>query len=72
MSTLPDVMTVQEAARRLYISERQVWRLLQSGDLEGFKPGRRVVVTSASVSAYLESKPYRTGQEGADEGGEHA
>ncbi len=38
-------LTVPEAARRLAVSERTIWRRIRSGELPAERSGRRVLVT---------------------------
>lgn len=50
-----DVYPVPEVAERLAgVSERFVWSLIASGDLESIKVGHRRVVPAESLRAYIE------------------
>ena len=52
-------VTVAEAARQTGLSRRHLTRLLQTGVIEGRKPGRDWLVRLSAVRAYLreEHKP---------------
>ncbi len=47
------LVTVPEAAERLTISERQVYRLMQSGELRAVKIGRACRIPVTMLQAYL-------------------
>ncbi len=49
----PPLLTVADAAAMLVISERQVWRLLATGDLDKFVVGRAARVTRASIERLI-------------------
>jgi excisionase family DNA binding protein len=50
-----NLITITEAARRLACSERQITRLGESGDLEIFRLGRHIRVTTRSVDRLIET-----------------
>ncbi|MGE0539208.1 MAG: helix-turn-helix domain-containing protein [Dehalococcoidia bacterium] len=58
---MPDeaYVTVAEASRRTGLSRRQLTRLLQTGVIDGIKPGRDWLVRLSAVTTYLkeERKP---------------
>ena len=45
---------IEEAARAIGGSRSTVYRLIESGDLERVKIGRRALVTTESVRAYVD------------------
>ena len=47
------LLSVAEAAHALAISERTVWRLLASGDLQQVRCGRCSRVLAASIEAFI-------------------
>lgn len=48
-----DLLRVPEAARRMSLSARTVWRLIYSGELESVKIGRARRVAPDDVAAYI-------------------
>ncbi|MFI8776516.1 helix-turn-helix domain-containing protein [Brachybacterium paraconglomeratum] len=52
METL--LVSVEDAARAIGGSRSTVYRLIDSGDLERVKIGRRALVTTESVRAYVD------------------
>ena len=50
------VLDYLDVCQILHISIRQLRRLQQSGDLQGFKNGRRRYYLSSEISAYLKTK----------------
>ena len=53
----PIAITVQEAARATSLSRSLIWRAISSGDLEARKVGRRVVVETEALRAWLRRFP---------------
>ena len=51
----PQLLTVQETAARLSLSEREVHRLIASGRLRSLKIGTRRRVELAEVARFIES-----------------
>lgn len=49
--TVPDLLSVKDAATRLGVSEQRVRTMLRSGEIEGRQIGKRWVVSPASVEA---------------------
>ena len=58
-ATLSDVPSVSasEAASRLGVSRPRITKMLQTGQLEGWKDGRNTRVTIASIDARLAGRP---------------
>lgn len=52
---LTDLLTVSEIAGMMRVSKMTVYRLVQSGALQGIRFGRSYRVPKASVDHYLES-----------------
>lgn len=50
------VLDYLDVCQILHISVRQLRRLQQSGDLQGFKNGRRRYYLSSEISAYLKTR----------------
>jgi excisionase family DNA binding protein len=54
-STIPAILvTRQQTARALSLSERRIDQLLRSGELDAIRSGKRVLVTVESVNRYVE------------------
>lgn len=49
-----NLITVEEAARRLMCSPRQIWRLMKSGDLDRVQIGRMTRTTEESVQRLID------------------
>jgi excisionase family DNA binding protein len=57
------LLTFAEAARRIGISVRQVYRLIHRGDLPpAVKVGRAARIPESEVAAYIENLKRRRGQ----------
>ena len=52
--TMEPLLTIEEAASFLAVSRRQVYTLLERGDLPAVRVGTRVRFIPADVRAYLE------------------
>lgn len=55
----PLVWSVQDAARQLGLSERQVWYHIKRGNLRALKNGGRTVVADAELQRYVAELPAR-------------
>ena len=51
--TTTDLLTIPEAAACLHVSPRTLQRWLANGLIPTVRPGRRVLITRATVDAYL-------------------
>lgn len=49
----PDLITIERAASLLACSTRQIWRLIDAGELAVFRRGRLVRVIRESVNAFV-------------------
>ena len=47
------LLTVLQASERLTISERSIWRLISSGELEAIRLGRATRVTAESLEELI-------------------
>jgi excisionase family DNA binding protein len=54
-STEPLTYNVEGAARALQVSTRQVWILIERGEIESFKMGRLRRIHRAALNAYVEN-----------------
>ena len=54
-----ELRTISETAKHLRISERQVHRLIRSGDLIAYKVGRLWRLPTSSIGGYLSRNRYR-------------
>ncbi|TVQ64408.1 MAG: DNA-binding protein [Phycisphaerales bacterium] len=52
----PQLLNVEAVARTLSIGERQVWRLMATGELPTVSIGRRRLVTATDVQAFIEAR----------------
>ncbi len=59
----PILASVQDTMRTLGVSDSKVRSLVRSGQLEGRRLGRRLMITTTSVDAYAAALP-RVGGEG--------
>ena len=50
-------VTINEAIHRFGIGRTKFYELIQAGDIEAFKLGRRTLVRVESVRAFIESLP---------------
>lgn len=53
----PGLYSVPAAAAWLSISQAQVWRLLEAGDLASVKCGRRRLIPREALTAYVDGLP---------------
>lgn len=53
LNNTPDIMTLKEVRAALKIGKNTALRLLQSGDLEGFRVGNQWRVTKENLSAFI-------------------
>lgn len=61
------MMTVTQAAERLSVSNRFIYRLCQQGLLEHFKLGNRIRITDEAITTYLEAQRKRPRQQLAED-----
>lgn len=59
-STSPTLLTPTDAARRVGISSRSLYRFILSGELRSVKIGRRRLVDPADLAAFIEA--HKTGR----------
>lgn len=50
--TVPDTLTLAEAARKMSMSQRWVRVRLETGDLRGVNHGRRIAVFAESINEW--------------------
>ncbi len=50
------VLTVREVSDRLQLSERQIWTMVQTGELKSLRLGRSRRVAMVDLAAYIESR----------------
>ena len=53
LNNTPDIMTLKEVRDALKIGKNTALRLLQSGDLEGFRVGNQWRVTKEKLFAFI-------------------
>ena len=53
----PFAQTVAQVAVSLGLSERKVWEIVKSGQLDSRRVGTRVLILRSSLLAFLESRP---------------
>lgn len=53
LNNTPDIMTLKEVRTALKIGKNTALRLLQSGDLEGFRVGNQWRVTKENLFAFI-------------------
>ena len=56
-------MTVAEFADALCISQRQVYRLIETGDVKSFRVGRAVRIPTGEVERYINTHMVATNEE---------
>lgn len=61
---MKDVMNAIEVARRLRVGRQTVLRMIERGELKGFKRGRLIRVTFASVEGLLAGQAAETAGQG--------
>lgn len=44
----------ENAARKLDISERFIWKLIKNGELDSFKCGRRRLISRRAIESYID------------------
>lgn len=54
LDKLPEIVTVQELAEFVKISESTIWRAIKSGDLKALKIGKNVRIEKAEVIKWAE------------------
>lgn len=57
-----DNLSVGEAVRMFGIGRTKLYELIQRGDIEAVKLGRRTLIRAASARAFMESLPRLGGQ----------
>lgn len=53
LNNVPDILTLKEVCATLKIGKNTALRLLQSGDLEGFRVGNQWRVAKESLFAFI-------------------
>jgi len=53
---LHEILTVEEICEILYIGRNTVYELLQSGEMKGFRIGRRWKIPREAISEYIARK----------------
>ncbi len=53
LNNVPDILTLKEVCATLKIGKNTALRLLQCGDLEGFRVGNQWRVTKESLFAFI-------------------
>ena len=53
---MPKMLTVEDVAAALHISDQTVWRYVREGKLQATKVGRRYLIPEEAVEALLEPK----------------
>lgn len=56
LDNLPEVVTVQELAEFVKISESTIWRHIKNGDLKALKIGKNVRIEKAEVIKWAKEK----------------
>ena len=59
MVTVPDVLTVAQAAAHLHVSRDTIEELIRRCDLACVRIGRRVLVRTDSLAAFVEARTER-------------
>jgi excisionase family DNA binding protein len=54
-----DMLTIQEAAARVRLTQWAIYRAIQRGDLTAYKPGGRLRIREADLDGWLESTRVR-------------
>ena len=54
-----DLLTYQQTARRLQVSDRTVWTLCRRGDLRCVRIGSSVRIDPADLAAFIENQKTR-------------
>lgn len=57
MDTRQENISINEAVRLFGFGRTKLYELIQSGDIEAFKLGRRTLVRTDSVRAFIDSLP---------------
>jgi excisionase family DNA binding protein len=55
-ATLPQLLTVPQAAAALSVCERAVWRWIKAGELETYRLGRAVRLAEDELVRFLEKR----------------
>lgn len=56
LKNTPDVLTVMEAAKVLKIGRTTMYRLLQSGNIQHLKVGRKIIIPSKYLQEFIEQR----------------
>lgn len=56
LNDYPDILTVAEIAKTLYIGKNRVYELLENGSIKGFRIGRVWKVPKESLREYILSQ----------------
>lgn len=57
----PPLLTYQDAAKRLHVTDRTVWQLVADGKLPAVRFGRSVRIDPADLSTFIEGAKHRPG-----------
>ncbi|MDH5364769.1 MAG: response regulator [Dehalococcoidia bacterium] len=57
---MAELMTVEEVARYLRVTERTIYRLLKQGEIQATKVGRQWRFDKASINEWIHQKPMKT------------
>lgn len=60
LGVYPELMTRNEAAKRLRVALATLVRLTQSGELYSFRVGRQIRIPTAAVEAFMRGERYPT------------
>ena len=63
-------LSVREAAELLGITPKAAWRRIERGELPHRRWGRRVLISTTELSAFMASLPGRSAEEAVAAGGE--
>jgi excisionase family DNA binding protein len=55
-ATLPRLLTVPEAADALKVCERTIWRWIEAGEIETYRPVRLVRIAEDELVRFLERR----------------
>ena len=53
------LLTPKEAAERLRLSRRHIYRLLKANELIALRTGRKIVIPESSIQLFLTNKTHR-------------
>ncbi len=67
MEQLPDLMTVQQVAKYLQVSEPTVWRMVSEGRIRSVKIGRARRVPKEALAELIKASMEGDPKEGSDD-----